>query len=60
MHGTTVIERAFQLAADCSSLKELRAKLHKEGYGANITDAHLAGRLIKAQLASRMARKQQP
>lgn len=27
-----IVERAFQLAPDCTSIKELRGKLAKEGY----------------------------
>lgn len=43
MAGT--VERAFQLASDCRSIDELRAKLIKEGCS-NI-DAHLQGSLRK-------------
>lgn len=48
MLTTNVIERAFQLASTSSSMKEVSWSLKREGY-ANV-DAHLAGRLIKAQL----------
>jgi hypothetical protein len=41
MAGT--VERAFQLAPECQSIEELRAKLIKEGCS-NI-DAHLQGSL---------------
>jgi hypothetical protein len=43
MAGT--VERAFQLAPECRSLEELRAKLMKEGW-TNV-DAHLHGSLRK-------------
>lgn len=52
----TAIERAFQLAEQCASLDEIKAKLKQEGY-ANV-DAHLAGRKIKADLAK--ASRRQP
>jgi hypothetical protein len=37
------VERAFQLAPECSSIEELRAKLAKEHFGS--IDAHLQGSL---------------
>ena len=43
MVGT--VERAFQLARECRSLEELRAKLIKEG--CTNVDAHLQGSLRK-------------
>jgi hypothetical protein len=43
-----VIERAFELARTSSTMSEVSFTLKREGY-VNV-DAHLAGRLIKAQL----------
>ena len=37
------VERAFQLAPECRTMDELRAKLSKEQFGA--IDAHLQGSL---------------
>lgn len=48
MHSPSIIERAFQLARECSDLNAIRATLRKEGY-ANV-DAHLAGGAIKGDL----------
>lgn len=39
------VERAYQLAPDCRTMQEVRAKLVQEGYS-NI-DAHLQGSLRK-------------
>jgi hypothetical protein len=47
---TNVIERAFQLAEECASVDEIRAKLKQEGF-INV-DAHLAGGQIRADLVS--------
>ena len=49
-----IIERAFQLAPDASSVDEIRKTLRKEGYS-NV-DAHLAGASIKADLRKRLTR----
>ena len=43
-----IIERAFQLAPQVSSMKELRRALEKEGY--SLVDAHLSGLGIKREL----------
>ena len=48
MQTPNIIERAFQVARDSSSLDEVRKVLRKEGYS-NV-DAHLCGASIKAQL----------
>jgi hypothetical protein len=45
---TGLVERAFQLAASCSSIEELRSKLRREGYGS--VDEHLQGRSIRDEL----------
>ena len=54
MRTPDIIERAFQLARDSSSVEEIRKALRHEGY-ANV-DAHLAGASIKADLKKRFAR----
>lgn len=50
-HDTSIIERAFQLAGDCTSLDDVRLKLKREGYS-NV-DAHLGGASIRADLRKR-------
>jgi hypothetical protein len=49
-----IIERAFQLAADSTSIDDIRKTLRREGYS-NV-DAHLAGSSIKAELKRKFAR----
>lgn len=51
---TNIIERAFELASDCLSLKELRERLRHEGYTRTDIYLSLSGRLIKSQLTDRM------
>jgi hypothetical protein len=51
MQTQNIIERAFQLAADSTSIEEIRKVLRREGYS-NV-DAHLEGASIKAQLKKR-------
>ena len=48
-----IVERAFQLAPEFSSVEEIRKALKHEGYS-NI-DAHLAGASIRADLKKRFA-----
>ena len=48
MHTSNIIERAFQLARNGSSIDDIRKALRQEGYS-NV-DAHLAGASIKADL----------
>jgi hypothetical protein len=48
MQTPNIIERAFQLARECSNLDEIRKTLRREGYS-NV-DAHLGGASIKADL----------
>jgi len=55
MHTPDIIERAFQLARDASSVDEIRKALRHEGY-ANV-DAHLAGPSIKADLRRQLERR---
>jgi hypothetical protein len=54
MQAPHIIERAFQLARECSNIEEIRAGLRREGYS-NV-DAHLAGASIKADLKKQLAR----
>lgn len=54
MQTQNIIERAFQLARDSSSVEEIRKALRHEGYS-NI-NAHLSGASIKADLKKRFAR----
>ena len=54
MHTHDIIERAFQLARDSTSVDDIRKVLRQEGYS-NV-DAHLAGASIKAQLKKQFAR----
>ena len=53
MHTQNIIERAFQLAPEATSIEDIRKALRQEGY-ANV-DAHLAGASIKADLKKRFA-----
>ena len=48
MHTQNIIERAFQLAREATTIDEIRKALRQEGYS-NV-DAHLAGASIKADL----------
>ena len=50
-----VIERAFQLAEECTSHTEIRAKLKKEGYPH--VDNHLSGGKIRSDLAKVLKRR---
>jgi hypothetical protein len=43
------VQRAFQLAPECSTIDEIRAKLKREGHS-NI-EAHLQGASIRKDLA---------
>ena len=42
---TGTVERAFQLAPECQTINELRAKLEREGHSG--VEAHLKGSLRK-------------
>jgi hypothetical protein len=55
MHSSHIIERAFQLAPEVSSVEEIRKALRREGYS-NV-DAHLAGASIRADLKKKFARR---
>ena len=54
MQAPHIIERAFQLAPNYTSVEDIRKALRQEGYS-NI-DAHLAGASIRADLKKRFAR----
>ena len=54
MQSPHIIERAFQLAHDATSIEEIRKALRQEGYS-NV-DAHLGGASITADLKKRVAR----
>jgi hypothetical protein len=54
MQTQNIIERAFQLAPEASSIEEIRHALRREGYS-NV-DAHLGGASIKAELKRKFAR----
>ena len=51
---TPIIERAFQLAPNCSNIEDIRIALRREGYS-NV-DAHLTGRVIRADLGKLLQR----
>lgn len=54
MHTQNIIERAFEVARESTSIEEIRKVLRREGYS-NV-DAHLGGASIKADLKKRFAR----
>jgi len=54
VNDTNVIERAFQLAPECTTLDELKKKLVREGYFQ--VSAHLSGRQIRTQISSLLNR----
>ena len=49
-----IIERAFELAPGCGNIEDIRSALRREGYS-NV-DAHLAGRMIRADLSKLLNR----
>ena len=53
-----LIERAFELAPTCINIEEIRSALRREGYS-NV-DAHLTGRVIRADLSKLMNRPRAP
>ena len=53
---TNTIERAYQLAPECTSLEELRYKLKKERYSS--VEEHLAGGSIQKDLKGLLAKRQ--
>jgi len=52
VHGVNIIERAFQLAPESTSVEEVKKKLMHEGY-LNV-HAHLGGRQIRHDILSRL------
>jgi hypothetical protein len=54
MHTPTIIERAFEVARESTSIEDIRKVLRREGYS-NV-DAHLGGASIKAELKKRFPR----
>jgi len=54
---SNIIERAFELASESASLKELRVKLRREGFSRTEVELNLSGRLLKSQLNGRMLQK---
>jgi tRNA G26 N,N-dimethylase Trm1 len=54
MQTQNIIERAFEVASESTSIEEIRKVLRREGYS-NV-DAHLGGASIKADLKKRFAR----
>ena len=54
MQTQNIIERAFELARNSTSIDEIRKALRQEGYS-NV-DAHLGGASIKADLKKRFVR----
>ena len=50
---TPLVERAFQLAPECETVDQIRAKLRREGYGVLSIDAYLHGSL-RADLSKRL------
>jgi hypothetical protein len=47
-----IIERAFELAAECGSVAEVKRKLSREGYFQ--ADAYLSGRQIRSEIIDRL------
>lgn len=52
MHDVNIIERAFQIAADCASVDDVKRQLRREGYAQ--VDAHLSGRQIRLEISQRL------
>ena len=50
-----LVERAFQLASECTTIEEIRAKLRREGYP-NV-DAHLQAGTLRADLKRLLVRQ---
>lgn len=51
---SNITEGAFALAAECRSLKEVRVKLKREGFGTTDVHLSLSGTLFRAQLNERL------
>jgi hypothetical protein len=50
MSDRPIVARAFELAPECSSLKELRRKLRQEGYPLVSVEMYLSGLGIRREL----------
>jgi Mn-dependent DtxR family transcriptional regulator len=53
-----IIERALELAAECSSVSEVKRRLKAEGYVQ--IDEHLSGRLTRQQIIARLIPSDKP
>lgn len=53
--GLGIIERAFQLASDLSSVDEIRARLKREGYPQ--VDAHFSSKTFRNELIRALKRR---
>ena len=53
-----IIERAYELAPNCSSVDEVRGALRREGYS-NV-DGHLSGPRIRADLTKLLNKLERP
>jgi len=54
MNSVAIIERAFQLARQSTTILEVKAGLKKEGYSQ--VEAHLSGRKIRSDLGELLIR----
>jgi hypothetical protein len=52
MEGSTIIERAFEIAPEYGSIADLKRRLIDEGY--TQVNAHLSGRQIRAEILGRL------
>ena len=53
-----IIERAYEIAPECSSVDEVRSALRREGYS-NV-DGHLSGPRIRADLTKLLNKLERP
>ena len=60
MHEIPIVERAFQLAAEHATFRELHAAMKREGYSGTSLDSYLSGRGIRQQLKSRYKSDETP
>ncbi|QIL02865.1 hypothetical protein G7078_08760 [Sphingomonas sinipercae] len=52
------VQRAYELAPECQSLEELRAKLRREGHSS--VDEHLGSGSLRADLKSKFKKRAGP
>ncbi len=50
MQRVNIIQRAFEIAAECVSLEDVRKRLSNEGYAQ--AEAHLSGPQIRREIAT--------